>query len=210
MIDRAQRPSFPSRRLPGIAAIVLPRAGTLWLSLLMPFALHAALVDESQVATAELSARSSSMAAGKASFTSAGKQGIRIVVEMSGLDRRGRHGMHIHKNGDCSAPDAASAGPHFALESQRHGSGKADGHHAGDLGNIEADADGRGRLEVVVPSERLTLGSGPLSVVGKALVVHAGPDDLTSQPAGDSGSRIACGLIERVKVDSGGPAPAKP
>jgi superoxide dismutase, Cu-Zn family len=99
----------------------------------------------------------------------------------------GKHGVHLHETGDCSAPDASSAGAHWAPAGHPHGAPGA-GSHGGDLGNIEVGEDGTGALSIHVMH--------PLDEVkGKALVVHAKEDDLTTQPAGDSGDRIACGVI---------------
>jgi superoxide dismutase, Cu-Zn family len=98
----------------------------------------------------------------------------------------GKHGVHLHETGDCSAPDASSAGAHWNPDGTEHGGPGAG--HAGDFGNIEVGQDGTGTLEMHV--------NKPLDEVkGKALIVHAGPDDLVSQPAGDSGGRVACGVI---------------
>lgn len=121
-------------------------------------------------------------------------KGVRIVADLKGLSP-GRHGFHVHEKGDCSAPDAESAGGHFAPGGNPHGAPEnpAEKRHAGDMGNLEAGKDGRARHERVDSVMRL---KGPDSVVGKAVVVHAGPDDLTSQPSGNSGPRVACGVIE--------------
>lgn len=164
---------------------------------------RAAIVDDSMTATADLEPTRGSEARGEATFTDVGAGGMRIVLDVTGLASGSRHGLHIHEKGDCSAPDASSAGPHFSLKGQSHGDHSGSAHHAGDLGNLQADADGRARVSLTVPSTKLTVGSGPLSVVGRAIVVHAKADDLSSQPAGDSGARIACGVIERRTVGDG-------
>jgi len=169
----------------------------------------AAIVDDSGEATATLASTKGSNASGIATFTAAGKDGMRIKLEVSGLQPQSAHGLHVHEKGDCSAPDATSAGPHFSLSGQQHGSGEGDAHHAGDLGNITADASGKASTSLTVPASKLTLAPGPLSVVGRALVVHGKADDLKSQPAGDSGPRIACGVINR-KTTQDGKAPMKP
>lgn len=172
----------------------------------------AAIVDESGEATARLAPTKGSDASGTATFSSAGKDGVRITIEVSGLKPNAQHGLHIHEKGDCSAPDATSAGPHFSLQGQEHGPHEGDKYHAGDLGNLESDAQGKARKTVVVPDSKLTLAAGPSSVVGRAVVVHGGPDDLKSQPAGNSGPRIACGVIERQSAKDGtlpGKPPAK-
>lgn len=169
----------------------------------------AVIVDDSTDAMATLAPTKGAAASGTASFKSAGKDGMRIELELSGLEPGSVHGLHVHEKGDCSAPDATSAGPHFAVAGQQHGSLQGDNHHAGDLGNVTADSGGKAKASLVVPSSKMTLASGPLSVVGRAVVVHAAPDDLKSQPAGNSGARIACGVIDRETV-GGGKAPMKP
>lgn len=163
----------------------------------------AAIVDESGEAAATLAATQGSAASGSATFKPAGKDGVRLSVEVTGLKPGTAHGFHVHEKGDCSAPDAASAGPHFALPGQQHGSHEGGSFHAGDLGNIMADANGKGTASLLVPESKLTIAPGPLSVVGRALVVHGAPDDLKSQPAGNSGPRIACGVIDRRTMKDG-------
>ena len=117
---------------------------------------------------------------------------VRIVADLTGLTP-GKHGFHIHDKGDCSAPDASSAGPHFNPEKKMHGAPDAAEHHMGDLGNIEADATGHAHYERTV--NFLELAVDPNTIDGKAVIVHAGEDDLHSQPAGNSGARVACGII---------------
>ncbi len=118
--------------------------------------------------------------------------GIHFRGTLSGL-APGKHGFHIHETGDCSAPDAASAGGHFNPDNKPHGAPDAPEHHAGDLGNITADASGNATVDMHVNG--LTLASGANSVIGKALIVHAAPDDLKTQPTGNAGARVACGVI---------------
>jgi Cu-Zn family superoxide dismutase len=147
-----------------------------------------------QAAVAELRPTTGNQAAGKATFTRTA-EGVEVVVEMQGL-MPGKHGIHVHEKGDCSAPDASSAGGHFAPDGAPHGGpdNPAGQRHAGDLGNIEATPDGTAnyrRVDQIIQLE------GPNSVIGKAILVHAGADDLTSQPTGDSGARVACGIIEK-------------
>ncbi|MEX2401540.1 MAG: superoxide dismutase family protein [Rhodothermales bacterium] len=104
----------------------------------------------------------------------------------------GEHGFHVHEVGDCSAPDASSAGGHFNPEGVDHGARTDDVRHVGDLGNIEAGPDGT--AEFFFEDDRLAL-SGEHSIIGRAVVVHGGADDLTSQPSGAAGARVACGVI---------------
>lgn len=122
---------------------------------------------------------------------------VTIAGTIRGLEP-GPHGLHVHENGDCSAPDASSAGGHFDPHGDPHGSPRddEDSHHVGDLGNITAAADGEAEVGLEDTEMRLT---GPESVIGRALVVHAGRDDFETQPAGDSGARAGCGVIRETR-----------
>lgn len=121
--------------------------------------------------------------------------GARIRGEITGLKPGGEHGFHVHQVGDCSAPDAESAGDHLNPGSQPHGNPSTGAHHAGDLLNLRANGEGTAAVDVVLAS--LTVGGGAVTdVIGKAVIVHAAADDYSSQPAGNSGARIACGVIE--------------
>lgn len=129
------------------------------------------------------------------------QQGDRVLVNasVSGLTP-GRHGFHVHENGDCSAPDASSAGGHFNPGGKPHGEpaqSEAQGkHHAGDFGNLTADDSGKAELQLSVPTSQITLAKGaPNSIIGKGLIVHAEPDDYKTQPTGNSGKRVACGVV---------------
>jgi superoxide dismutase, Cu-Zn family len=119
---------------------------------------------------------------------------VHIVADVTGLSP-GKHGFHIHEKGDCSAPDASSAGGHFNPDNAKHGAPDASEHHMGDLGNLEADASGHAHYERTV--DFLELAVDPKTIDGKAIIVHAGEDDLHSQPAGNSGARLACGIIHK-------------
>jgi Cu-Zn family superoxide dismutase len=121
------------------------------------------------------------------------KHGVHLVADLTGL-APGQHGFHIHEKGDCSAPDGSSAGAHFNPTGKPHGDpGSSEHFHLGDLGNIEADKSGAAHLDVYFP--HLTL-SGPNTIVGKGLIVHASRDDFKTQPTGNSGAREACGVIK--------------
>jgi Cu-Zn family superoxide dismutase len=146
-------------------------------------------------AVAELESRSGSTVTGKVTFTQhEGKVSMKVVV--NGLTP-GNHAIHLHDKGDCSAPDATSAGGHWNPSSEDHGKwGHAPFHH-GDIGNLVADA--KGKAELKVESDLWTLGDGkPKDVVGHSVVVHAKEDDFTTQPTGNAGGRVACGVIQRV------------
>jgi Cu-Zn family superoxide dismutase len=123
--------------------------------------------------------------------------GVRILLDLKGV-APGTKGVHIHEVGRCEAPNFDSAGAHFNPKQAEHGTENPRGPHAGDLPNIAVDATGRGHLEVTIPRVTLKLGSASLlDGSGTALVVHEGPDDMRTDPAGNSGRRIACGVIER-------------
>ncbi len=117
--------------------------------------------------------------------------GVRVVADISGLSP-GVHGFHIHEFGDQTSTDGLSAGGHFNPTHVHHGSPDAAEHHAGDLGNLTADASGHATLDFVDPTLRL---DGPTSIIGRGVVVHADADDLKSQPVGNAGKRVATGVI---------------
>jgi len=117
--------------------------------------------------------------------------GVRIMARVSHL-APGAHGFHIHQFGDCRAADAGSAGAHFNPHGKAHGGPDAEDRHAGDLPNLVADESGVATFDRVAPLIAL---DGPDSIIGRSVVVHAEPDDFTSQPAGASGARLACGVV---------------
>jgi len=125
--------------------------------------------------------------------------GIRVRATIEGLEPNTTHGFHIHEEGDCSAPDGSSAGGHFNPTDDPHGGpgDSADERHVGDLGNLESNADGVATYERV--DDLLTV-EGNTSILGRGMIVHAGTDDLESQPTGDAGARLACGVIEAVEA----------
>jgi Cu-Zn family superoxide dismutase len=143
-------------------------------------------------ASATIEPKSDSKVSGTAQFWEAKDGTVTMKVDVTGLTP-GVHGFHIHETGDCSSPDAKSAGGHFNPMSMPHGSPDAASHHAGDFGNITADNNGA--VSVTMTSHSVSLAAGPNSIIGKAVVVHADPDDLSSQPAGNAGKRIGCGVV---------------
>jgi len=144
-------------------------------------------------AVATLAPASGSSVTGTVSFA---QQGGKVLVraDVSGLPPGG-HGFHVHENGDCSAADATSAGGHFNPLAKPHGNPGLGEHHAGDMPMLEADASGHAKLNVVL--EPMSLGGGAADVIGKSVVVHKDVDDYKTQPAGNSGARIACGVIRK-------------
>ncbi len=123
--------------------------------------------------------------------------GVRVEIRVVNLPE-GEHGVHIHAFGRCEAPDFTSAGGHFNPLGKVHGKLSTTGPHAGDLGNIAVRKDGTGLLAFTTPHLSLAPGAptNPAAAGGLSIVVHAGPDDEKSDPAGNSGARIACGLIK--------------
>lgn len=129
---------------------------------------------------------------GTVEFTNVTPDQVQVRVDVTGLTP-GLHGFHIHEFGDCSAPDGSSAGGHFNPDKVMHGGPGAPEHHRGDLGNIKADAGGR--AVVTMKTSAITLDAGPRGVLGRSVVIHADPDDLQTDPAGDAGGRLSCGVI---------------
>ena len=120
--------------------------------------------------------------------------GVHLSGEIGGLTRNSSHAIHIHENGDCSAADASSAGGHFNPTGAPHGKVGAGAHHAGDMDNIVANASGVAAVNVHARGVVLGGGAGN-DAIGRAVVVHAQRDDYRSQPSGDAGARVACGVI---------------
>jgi len=143
-------------------------------------------------ATAELQPTKGSKTSGVATFEQVhGK--VRVAVNVQGLVPGREHGFHIHEAGDCSSGDGMSTKGHFNPTGQPHGHHASAQRHAGDLPSITADKSGRGKLEVEV--DQITITPGPTSIMGRGLIVHADPDDYKTQPTGNAGARIACGVI---------------
>jgi Cu-Zn family superoxide dismutase len=123
--------------------------------------------------------------------------GVKIAVSVSGVTP-GLHGFHVHAAGKCEGPDFKSAGGHFNPGSKEHGLENPKGSHAGDMPNLSVSADGSGKGEFLARGASLDTGPGSLFPDGgTAVVLHAAPDDMKSDPAGNAGARIACGVVER-------------
>ena len=150
-------------------------------------------------AVADLESKSGSKVTGRAVFTRIDKDWVHLRIDIAGATP-GIHAVHIHEKGDCSAADAASAGGHWNPWKKKHGAWmQVDGNfHLGDLGNIEAGADGRGALELT--TDQFDIGCDcEKDAVGKSVVVHEKADDLKTDPTGNAGARIACGPIRASK-----------
>jgi Cu-Zn family superoxide dismutase len=144
-------------------------------------------------AMAELISTSESSVTGAVTFTAVDAQTVRIEIDVHGLTP-GMHALHLHEMGDCSAGDASSAGGHWNPTGTVHGKRGEGEFHKGDISNLEADADGNVSWNSEITG--WTIGGDPSSdILNKAVIIHSGEDDFTSQPAGNAGSRVACGVI---------------
>ena len=123
-----------------------------------------------------------------------GTSSVEVQLDLSGLPP-GEHALHFHETPKCDAPSFESAGAHLNPAGKQHGLENPLGPHSGDMNNVKVSKDGR--LKTTITNKRVTVGSGPasLSSSGAALVIHANPDDMKSDPAGNAGDRIACGVI---------------
>ncbi len=164
----------------------------------MPMALMACAsageVPADKPATANL-ALADGTAAGTARLVGNGDR-LSLVVDVAGISP-GPHGIHLHTVGQCEAPGFTSAGGHLNPGGKQHGTDNPLGSHLGDLPNIQVDAEGKGSLTVPLHGARADLMSELFDADGTAIVVHAGPDDYKTDPAGNSGGRIACGVFTR-------------
>ncbi|HEY5037816.1 MAG TPA: superoxide dismutase family protein [bacterium] len=171
------------------------------LALLMVFSVGIVWADETATAAAAplgamctLSSASDSQVKGWVKFTQ--KSGyVMVEGEITGLVP-GKHGFHVHEKGDCSAPDATSAGGHFNPEHKTHGAPSGKTRHVGDLGNIKANKNGTAKFKF---KDKVIQLSGEDSILDKSLILHADMDDMKTQPTGNAGKRVACGIIELMK-----------
>ena len=143
-------------------------------------------------ATATIAPKSDNTVTGMAIFTQDGDQ-ITVTIEIQNASP-GLHGVHIHEFGDCSSPDGKSAGGHWNPTNVDHGKWGEDPFHLGDIGNITVGEDGTGSIELTTDLWEIGTGSD-IDVVGKSIIVHADADDFVSQPSGNAGARIGCGVI---------------
>jgi Cu-Zn family superoxide dismutase len=144
-------------------------------------------------ATAQLKPTKGSKTFGEADFEQVGDK-VRVVVFVQGLKPGQEHGLHIHEVGDCSSGDGMSAKGHFNPLGKPHGHPDSAERHAGDLPALKANKAGRANVKIDL--DVITLMPGPTSIIGRGLIVHADPDDYKTQPTGNAGARIACGVIQ--------------
>lgn len=154
------------------------------------------LSGSSNQAIAVINSASGSALTGMATFTQTG-QTVMVHIEIQNTSP-GLHGVHIHEKGDCSSLDGKSAGGHWNPTNVAHGKWGEGEFHLGDIGNIDVGEDGTGTIEL--STDLWEIGTGSIyDVVGKGMIVHADADDFTSQPSGNAGARIGCGVIELVE-----------
>jgi superoxide dismutase, Cu-Zn family len=121
-----------------------------------------------------------------------GSDSVKVVADLEGLAPGQKHAFHIHQYGDCTASDGMSAGGHYNPEGHQHGLPDTESRHAGDLGNVQADSEGKAHYEITVSN--ITIQGQKNPILGRAVIVHAKPDD-GGQPVGNAGARIGCGVI---------------
>lgn len=143
-------------------------------------------------ATATLAPTSGQTASGTVRLVQMADGAVQVTVNLTGVPP-GVHGFHIHEKGDCG-DNGNAAGGHFNPAATAHGAPNADPHHAGDFGNVTADDNGNVTTRFTTRS--VTVEAGDNSAVGRAVILHANPDDLTTQPTGNAGGRIACGVVQ--------------
>lgn len=154
-----------------------------------PLPPHDGMKEVGKGAEAVLEAKSGSKVQGKIRFLDHGDH-VMVVGQVTGLTPKSQHGFHIHEKGDCSGADAMAAGGHFNPTAQKHGDPEGKSHHVGDLGNLVANDKGVARINLGFPALKIP------AIIGLPLIVHEKADDLKTDPSGNSGKRIACGVIK--------------
>lgn len=152
--------------------------------------------SETETVIIQLEAKSGSDLSGTATFTQENDE-VTLKATINGLSE-GEHAIHIHETGDCSSDDGKSAGGHWNPTNQPHGQwGDSEGYHKGDIGNFDVDANGVGTVEFSTDEWCIGCNNPQKDILGKAIIVHDGTDDFTSQPSGAAGTRVGCGVIKR-------------
>jgi len=145
-------------------------------------------------AKATLQPSKDSSVKGSATFTQKGDK-VQVVANVSGLKPNQEHGFHIHDKGDCSSGDGMSTGGHFNPLGKPHANPSTPDRHAGDMPALKSDDYGNANLSVTL--DVITVTEGPTGIIGRGVIVHAQPDDYTTQPTGNAGARLACGVIQK-------------
>ncbi len=145
-------------------------------------------------AKATLQPTKGNSAVGTATFTQKGDK-VRVMADITGLKPNQEHGFHIHDKGDCSSGDGMSTGGHLNPLGKPHAHPSTSDRHAGDMFALKADDYGNAKLSTEL--DVITVTEGPTSIIGRGLIVHAQPDDYKTQPTGNAGARIACGVIQK-------------
>lgn len=150
--------------------------------------------DDTKTLEFTLEPKSDSKVSGKVTFTESEGM-VNMVAELTGLSE-GEHAIHIHQKADCTSADGKSTGGHWNPTMEPHGKwGAKEGYHKGDIGNFKADADGSGNITFATNEWCIGCDDDKKNIIGKAIIVHQGTDDFTSQPSGAAGSRVSCGGI---------------
>lgn len=151
-------------------------------------------VGEVEKVTVSIESKSGSNVSGNAVFTEENGE-VTMTAVIDGL-AEGMHAIHLHENADCSAEDGSSAGGHWNPTNEQHGKwGDAGGYHKGDIGNFKVDGNGNGTITMTTDEWCIGCADETKNIVGKAVVIHDGVDDFTSQPSGAAGTRVGCGTI---------------
>lgn len=150
-----------------------------------------AAMNSGPSAVATLAPTSGSNASGTVQLTQLRDGSVRVKVDLTGVPA-GVHGFHIHEKGDCG-DNGNAAGGHYNPLGTPHGAPNAEARHAGDFGNVTANASGE--VHTTFNTRSITVAAGPTTAIGHAIILHANPDDLTTQPTGNAGARIACGVV---------------
>ena len=151
--------------------------------------------DEERTAKATMEAASGSKVSGEATFSDGGDGKVKFELTASNLTP-GEHAVHIHEKGDCSAEDASSAGGHWNPTMKPHGKrGDGTSYHKGDIGNMSVGNDGKGTMTMTIDGWSIG-GADSTNVVGKSVIIHEKADDFKTQPSGNAGGRVSCGVIK--------------
>ena len=152
------------------------------------------MMEEAKTVTVSMESKSESTAQGEVNFTEENGM-VKMEAKFTGL-KPGTHAIHLHEKADCSAADATSSGGHWNPTHAKHGKwGDAEGYHKGDIGNFEVGDDGVGHVSMQTDEWCIGCGDENKDILGKAVIVHEGKDDFTTQPTGDAGGRASCGGI---------------